>query len=506
MNLFQKVNESDKGRIDKFFLYTLILHLPFAYFIFPFGYGTYLQGFIGGTFAILIAILSFYFLAGTKYLRIINGVLLMYFSALFIQLQYGRIEMHFHIFASLPILIIYKDWKAFVPPTLFVAVHHSVFNYCQENSITFGGLQPIAFNYGTGWDIVILHAMFLIVESIIFMYISNSLKIHDEAMNRFEEVEKLQKSNQSLIGEVTRISRSISDSSVLLSQIIEVLVSSSQKQAGSLEEIESSIEEISGTFKKVNSEVKGQNAGTQDINLQMKKASEVTTQMKNKIHDTSQLVNTTTDKARNGQKALADMVVSMDRIDQSSRKMVEIINIINEISDRVNLLALNASIEAARAGESGRGFAVVASEVSKLAEQTALSIKDINGLIKTTNSEISNGKLIVRENSDLFSTTVNSIHSIDSMMKLLRDEMDEQISIFQIVSEKVEVLSEKSSLIQDLSQSQNEAIQDIFNSVNYVNESTQVNLQKSENLFELNEKNHQMIAELNKKLNLDMVS
>lgn len=91
-------------------------------------------------------------------------------------------------------------------------------------------------------------------------------------------------------------------------------------------------------------------------------------------------------------------------------------------------------------------------------------------------------------------------------MKLLRDEMDEQISIFQIVSEKVEVLSEKSSLIQDLSQSQNEAIQDIFNSVNYVNESTQVNLQKSENLFELNEKNHQMIAELNKKLNLDMVS
>ena len=75
----------------------------------------------------------------------------------------------------------------------------------------------------------------------------------------------------------------------------------------------------------------------------------------------------------------------------SSREMMGIVDIINDISEKINLLSLNAAIEAARAGDAGRGFAVVADEISKLADQTAISIKEIDRLIKVNNDEITAG-------------------------------------------------------------------------------------------------------------------
>ena len=81
------------------------------------------------------------------------------------------------------------------------------------------------------------------------------------------------------------------------------------------------------------------------------------------------------------------MNVSITNITESSQQVTDIISIIDDISDKINLLSLNAAIEAARAGEAGRGFAVVADEISKLADQTAASINDIDSLIRKNNNE-----------------------------------------------------------------------------------------------------------------------
>jgi methyl-accepting chemotaxis protein len=115
----------------------------------------------------------------------------------------------------------------------------------------------------------------------------------------------------------------------------------------------------------------------------------------------SYLAHATTDVASKGGAAMGNVVATMALISESSRKIADIISVIDGIAFQTNILALNAAVEAARAGEQGRGFAVVASEVRSLAGRSAAAAKEIKALIDDSVGKVASGS---RQVSDAGST------------------------------------------------------------------------------------------------------
>ncbi len=134
-------------------------------------------------------------------------------------------------------------------------------------------------------------------------------------------------------------------------------------------------------------------------------------------------------KIQKGNLALEEMTRVIDSIAESSGKIEGMVIVIKEISDRVNLLALNASIEAARAGDYGSGFAVVAQEVSKLASQTAKSIKEIDSNVKRNKEEVILNKLKINETSQLYREIIVEVNQIIERISSISESVSTQSKI-----------------------------------------------------------------------------
>src|ERR1700753_4084614 len=116
----------------------------------------------------------------------------------------------------------------------------------------------------------------------------------------------------------------------------------------------------------------------------------------------------------------------MARIEESSRKISDIISVIDEIARQTNLLALNAAVEAARAGEQGRGFAVVASEVRTLAQRSSEAARDIRQLIQKSTEDVETGAHRVDDAGRTISQVVESVRSVSSLMARIVEATQQQ--------------------------------------------------------------------------------
>jgi len=121
-------------------------------------------------------------------------------------------------------------------------------------------------------------------------------------------------------------------------------------------------------------------------------------------------------------------VKAMARIEESSRKISDIISVIDEIARQTNLLALNAAVEAARAGEAGRGFAVVASEVRSLAQRSSQAAKDIAALITNSTGQVKEGVDLVNQAGDALGQITASIQKVNALINDIANASAEQSS------------------------------------------------------------------------------
>jgi methyl-accepting chemotaxis protein len=213
------------------------------------------------------------------------------------------------------------------------------------------------------------------------------------------------------------------------------LSSRTEEQASSLEETASSMEELTSTVK--------QNADN--------------------ARQANQLAVSASEVAGKGGTVVSEVVDTMASINESSKKIVDIIGVIDGIAFQTNILALNAAVEAARAGEQGRGFAVVAAEVRNLAQRSASAAKEIKILIDDSVEKVDSGAKLVDQAGMTMQEIVESVKRVTDIMGEITAASQEQTSgieqINQAISQMDEVTQQNASLVEQAAAA-SEAMQD----------------------------------------------
>ncbi len=249
-------------------------------------------------------------------------------------------------------------------------------------------------------------------------FVDEYKKVQEDFNAAIEQLQDTIKNIALSSNEVSNAASEISASTTNLSQRTE-------EQAASLEQTSASMEEMSATVKK-----NAENA-----------------------QQANQFANETAAVADRGGAVVAEAVNAMSRIEESSRKISDIISVIDEIARQTNLLALNAAVEAARAGEAGRGFAVVASEVRSLAQRSSQAAKDIKDLITSSSGQVQEGVELVNKAGASLNEIVESIKKVAQIVADIAVASNQQATgIDQIntaLNQMDEVTQQNSALVEE---------------------------------------------------------
>ena len=186
----------DYKKADKFMLNLMFIHWVLVSTASGYVYDTYLLGLLGGGMLFLITFISYKLYSGTPIFRIMIGIIIMTYTIIAIQQNLGRIEFHFHVFIALSFLTIYKDLLPATIASIYIAIHHILFTYLQLHNISIFDNQIMVFNYGCGYDIAVLHAVFVVFEWLVLYKIISANKNSFTEMNLYKN--KLKYSNQNL--------------------------------------------------------------------------------------------------------------------------------------------------------------------------------------------------------------------------------------------------------------------------------------------------------------------
>lgn len=228
-----------------------------------------------------------------------------------------------------------------------------------------------------------------------------------------------------MVGQIKSATTNIASASSEIAQGNADLSQRTEEQASSLEETASSMEELTSTVR--------QNADN--------------------ARKANQLAGGAADQAEKGGEVVRRAVEAMGEINNSSKKIADIIGVIDEIAFQTNLLALNAAVEAARAGEQGRGFAVVAGEVRNLAQRSAGAAKEIKTLIQDSVEKVEDGTKLVDQSGSTLDEIVRAVKNVSDIIAEIASASQEQSTGIEQVNKAVtqmdEVTQQNAALVEE---------------------------------------------------------
>ncbi|WEN16136.1 methyl-accepting chemotaxis protein [Rhodanobacter sp. AS-Z3] len=366
--------------------------------------------------------------------RTLLPILAMVMTALLIQVDQGNPVAHFSIFAMLGATVVYRSVISPMVAAATIAVHHVLFNFLQGLAwFQIWGWVPWCFPEPSWW-LVVEHALYVVAETVVLVILAyraardfsvaeviGDMAAHIGAdgqhvnldLSDFSKVNEPRAQRLlgvfqqigTLVSEVNQGGSSILDAARQIAQGNDDLSQRTMDQATSLERTAASMEQMTATVK--------QNAEN--------------------AHQAEQLVRQVREQATTGGSVVAEAVLAMQAIDESSREIADILGVIDEIAFQTNLLALNAAVEAARAGEHGRGFAVVASEVRVLAQRSANSARQIKTLIGNSVERVRAGSERVNQSGVVLTNIVSGVGRVAAVVAEIAAASEEQsIGIDQI--------------------------------------------------------------------------
>ncbi len=222
---------------------------------------------------------------------------------------------------------------------------------------------------------------------------------------------------------------------------------------GSADSVGSAAKQISAGNNDLSQRTQEQASALEETASSMEEMTSTTKQNADNARQANQLAVGARDQAEKGGEVVTKAVAAMSEINASSRKIADIIGVIDEIAFQTNLLALNAAVEAARAGEQGRGFAVVASEVRNLAQRSAGAAKEIKGLISESVDKVKTGSELVDASGRTLTEIVASVKKVTDIVAEIAAASQEQSAGIEQVNKAVmqmdEVTQQNAALVEE---------------------------------------------------------
>jgi len=427
------------------FLMMIILPIiPIAYaFINPQGF---VKGLAGASSIIFLVVLSLFFIykgsldiAVMVYVipTIVIVILARFVKAIDIPYTGFTAYLYYNFYIIVFVAVFGK--KMWVPITTSIFIIANIVFYI----LVKGKLDPVSLDIASTGITNSTPALFV---TGVVSYINIRLTSFSNQMHK-EEADSSSKQYSviaNILQRIKEISTNLQSSADTFRDTSQTMSHSTHDQAALVEESSASMEEIASTIDRV-----AVNSGKQTDSISSIEDS--IDQLNTHISDVSTRSQEVKDESENaiiqGDKAVeisSKTLQSMININDSAEKINNIVKIITEITDQTNLLSLNASIESARAGDAGKGFAVVADEISKLAESSSSSTKEIIQLISETTSSITEGTQMINILDNHIKDIMSTLKKSNILSNEMSDATDKQLQLSNLVKDTIHNINELS--------------------------------------------------------------